>query len=303
MVFLSIYPEDSDAFETLRDGLEKLKLNDAALSFSPESKEGLGRGFQCGFLGLLHAEIISERLKREFGLDLVLSTPSVIYKVLGSDGKEFFVRTPSEWPDSGRINQVQELWTRLQILTPSEFLGQVLELLDSVESKYLETQYLGTEKTELVYEVPLREIINKNFYDKLKGISKGFASMNYEIIDWRTGDFAKLDILVLGRKEEALSKIVSQREAIFEGRKIVEKLKETLPPQLYAVPLQASVGGKIIARETVKALRRDVIAPLYGGDYTRKKKLLEKQKKGKKKLKDRGKIHIPTQVFLEMFRR
>jgi GTP-binding protein LepA len=233
----------------------------------------------------------------------VLSTPSVIYKVLGSDGKEFFVRTPSEWPETSRIGQVQELWTKLQILTPSEFLGQVLELLDSVESKYLETQYLGAEKTELVYEVPLREIINKNFYDKLKGISKGFASMNYEIIEWRTGDFSKLDILVLGRKEEALSKIVSQKEAMFEGRKIVEKLKETLPPQLYAVPLQASVGGKIIARETVKALRRDVIAPLYGGDYTRKRKLLEKQKKGKKKLKDRGKIYIPTQVFLEMFRR
>jgi len=302
MVFLSIYPENPDDFDLLKDSLEKLKLNDAALTFSPESKEGLGRGFQCGFLGLLHAEIVSERLKREFGLDLVLSTPSVVYKIITPNDQEFFVYSPSEWPDNSRIKEAQELWASLQVLTPISYLGAALELLESIESKNIKTDYIGTEKSELVYEVPLREIINKNFYDKLKGLSKGFASMNYEILDWRKGDFVKLDILIAGRREEALSKIVSEKESQKEGKKIVEKLKENLPSQLFSVPLQAAIGGKIVARETIKALRRDVIAPLYGGDYSRKRKLLEKQKKGKKKLKDRGKMHIPPQVFLEMFK-
>ncbi|TFG35337.1 MAG: elongation factor 4, partial [Parcubacteria group bacterium] len=302
MVFLSVYPEDSDEFDLLKDGLEKLKLNDAALTFSPESKEGLGRGFQCGFLGLLHAEIVSERLKREFGLDLILSIPSVVYKIIAPDNREFFVYSPSEWPDNSRIKEAQELWSSLQVLTPVAYLGQALELLESIESRQLKTDYLGTDKIELVYEVPLREIISKNFYDKLKSLSKGFASMNYDVLDWRKGSFVKLDILILGRKEEALSKIVSENDALKEGKKIVEKLKDSLPSQLFSVPLQAAIGGKIVARETLKALRRDVIAPLYGGDYSRKRKLLEKQKKGKKKLKDRGKMHIPPQVFLEMFK-
>jgi GTP-binding protein LepA len=233
---------------------------------------------------------------------LILSTPSVIYKIIAPDDKEFFVYSPSEWPDNSRIKEAQELWSNLQVLTPVAYLGQALELLESIESRQLRTNYLGTEKIELVYEVPLREIISKNFYDKLKSLSKGFASMNYEVLDWRKGNFAKLDILILGRKEEALSKIVSENDALREGKKIVEKLKDSLPSQLFAVPLQAAIGGKVIARETLKALRRDVIAPLYGGDYSRKRKLLEKQKKGKKKLKDRGKMHIPPQVFLEMFR-
>lgn len=302
MVFLSVYPEDSEEFDLLKDGLEKLKLNDAALTFSPESKEGLGRGFQCGFLGLLHAEIISERLKREFGLDLILSIPSVVYKIIAPDNREFFVYSPSEWPDNARIKEAQELWANLQVLTPVAYLGQALELLESIESKQLKTNYLGIEKIELVYEVPLREIISKNFYDKLKSLSKGFASMNYDVTDWRKGNFVKLDILILGRKEEALSKIVAENDALKEGKKIVEKLRDSLPSQLFSVPLQAAIGGKIVARETLKALRRDVIAPLYGGDYSRKRKLLEKQKKGKKKLKDRGKMHIPPQVFLEMFK-
>jgi len=302
MVFLSIYPENPDDFDLLKDSLEKLKLNDAALTFNPESKEGLGRGFQCGFLGLLHAEIVSERLRREFGLALVLSTPSVVYKIIAPNDQEFFVYSPSEWPDNSRIKEAKELWASLQVLTPISYLGAALELLESIESKNIKTDYIGTEKVELVYQVPLREIINKNFYDKLKGLSKGFASMNYEILDWRKGDFVKLDILILGKREEALSKIVSEKESLKEGKKIVEKLKEVLPSQLFAVPLQAVVGGKVIARETLKALRRDVIAPLYGGDYSRKRKLLEKQKKGKKKLKERGKIQIPPQVFLEMFK-
>jgi len=300
-VFLSIYPEDANDLELLKSALEKLKLNDASLYLKPELKEGLGRGFQCGFLGLLHAEIISERLKREFGLNIVLSTPSVVYKIMTSDGKEKFVYTSADWPEQGVINS-QELWIELQILTPLNYLGQVSELMSNMESRYQKTDYLGPEKVKLIYEMPLREIITKNFYDKLKSATQGFASMNYQILDWREVELIKLDILILGRKEEALSRIVPAKEAFQEGKLIVQKLKETLPPQLFALPLQAAIGGKIIARETIKARRRDVIAPLYGGDYTRKRKLLEKQKKGKKELKEKGRIRISPKVFLEIFR-
>ncbi len=295
-VFLSVFSEDSNSFELLKNALERLRLSDAALTFKPELKEGLGRGFQCGFLGLLHAEIATERLKREFGLNLVISTPSVIYKAKGR-----LIYTPTDWPTIGN-EEAQELWAKLQILTPQNYLGQVLELLESLESQQLNTNYLGSNKIELNYEVPLREIITKNFYDKLKGTSQGFASMNYEILGWRKASLVKLDILILGKKEEVFSKIVSEKEAFKEGRKMVAKLKEVLPPQLYALPLQAAVGGKIIARETVKARRKDVIAPLYGGDYTRKSKLLERQKKGKKELREKGRLKIPSGVFLEMFK-
>jgi len=313
-VFLSIYPEDANDFKLLKSGLEKLKLSDASLYFKPELKEGLGRGFQCGFLGLLHAEIISERLKREFGLSIVLSTPSVIYKVTTQEpkrdeakpqqsNKEIFIYTSADWPLHQRVGGGQELWVKLQILTPLNYLGQVSELMGKMESRHQKTDYLGEEKVELVYETALREIITKNFYDKLKSATQGFASMSYEILNWRPAELVKLDILILGKKEEAFSRIVLAKEAFQEGKRIVEKLKETLPPQLFSLPLQAAVAGKIIARETIKARRRDVIAPLYGGDYTRKRKLLEKQKKGKKELKEKGKIRIPPRVFLEIFTR
>ncbi len=301
-VFLSIYPEISDDFELLKTALEKLKLNDAALSFKPEMKEGLGRGFQCGFLGLLHVEIVAERLRREFDLSLVLSTPSVIYKVFTEGNKEITVHTSADWPDPGSISLCQELWTKLAVLTPSRYLGPVLELLETIDSRQVETNYLGADKMELVYETPLREIITKNLYDKLKGASQGFASMSYEMLDWRPAQLVKLDILVLGRKEEALSRIVPEEEAYREGKRIVEKLKEEMPSQLFSVPLQAAVGGKVLARETVRARAKDVIAPLYGGDYSRKRKLLEKQKKGKKELKEKGRIKIPSRVFLEVFK-
>jgi GTP-binding protein LepA len=302
MVFLSIYPEQSDDFELLKDSLEKLHLTDAALTFKPDFKEGLGRGFQCGFLGLLHAEIITERLRREFDLNLVLSTPSVVYKVFLKDGKERLIYTSVDWPDVSQIEKAQELWARLKVLVPVGYLGQVLEYLKSIESKHLQTEYLGLEKAEVNYELPLREIIVKNLYDKLKSVSQGFASMNYEILDWRSAELVRLDILILGRKEEALSRIVPESEAVAEGKKLVEKLKENLPAQLYALPLQAAVGGKVIARETISAKRKDVIAPLYGGDYTRKRKLLEIQKKGKKEMQDKGRVKIPAKVFLEIFR-
>lgn len=301
-VFLSIYPENSDDFDLLKIGLEKLKLNDASLDFKPELKEGLGRGFQCGFLGLLHIEIIAERLRREFDLNLVLSTPSVLYRIETTGGKEMFIHTSADWPDPGRIVVAKELWAKLEILTPVSYLGAVLELLETIQSKYLKTDYIGADKTQLVYEMPLREIITKNLYDKLKTVSQGFASMNYQVLDWREAKLAKLDIFILGKKEEAFSRIVPESGAHREGRRIVEKLKETLPPQLFSVPLQAAIGGKVIARETLRSKGKDVIAPLYGGDYTRKRKLLEKQKKGKKELQARGKIKIPSQVFLEVFR-
>lgn len=300
-VFLSIYPEDPNDYELLKTGLEKLKLNDAALVFKPELKESLGRGFQCGFLGLLHAEIISERLKREFELELVLSAPSVLYKITAADNKESFIYTSADWPEHGILSS-QELWVKLQILTPVNYLGQIMGLLKTVEARHQKTDYLGSEKAELIYEMPLRELISKNFYDNLKGATQGFASMSYEILDWRPANLVKLDILILGKKEEAFSRIVPEGEAEKEGRKIVEKLKDVLPPQLFSVALQAAVGGRIIARETIKAKRRDVIAPLYGGDYTRKKKLLEIQKKGKKELQEKGKIRISSQVFIKMLK-
>ncbi|MDO8558722.1 MAG: elongation factor 4, partial [bacterium] len=299
-VFLSIFPEDANDFELLKVGLEKLKLTDASLQFKPESKESLGRGFQCGFLGLLHAEIVSERLKREYDLGLVLSAPSVLYKIFTqAEGKERFIYTSADWPEGG-VFASQELWARLQILTPVNYLGQVMELIKGMEAKHQKTDYLGLEKTELIYETPLREIISKNFYDKLKSVTQGFASMSYEILDWRPANLVKLDVLILGKKEEALSRIVPEKDAQSEGKKIVEKLKDNLPPQLFSVPLQAAIGGKIIARETIGSKGKDVIAPLYGGDYTRKKKLLEIQKKGKKELKAKGEIRIPAQVFIKM---
>ena len=286
----------------LKNGLERLKLNDAAFTFKPELKEGLGRGFQCGFLGLLHAEILTERLKREYGLNLILSTPSVIYKVINRQGKESFIYTSADWPDPSQIQESQELWAKLQVLSPLNFIGSISELFERAQSTHLQTNYIGADKVEFLYEVPLREIITKNIYDKLKGTSKGFASMSYEILEWRKANLVRLDIMILGRKEEAFSRIVPEEEAQKEGKRIVEKLKDILPPQLYAVPLQAAVGGNILARENVKAKRRDVIAPLYGGDYTRKKKLLEIQKKGKKEMKEKGEIVISSKIFLEMLK-
>lgn len=307
-VFLSIYPQD-DTFESLKLALEKLRLMDSSLYFKPEFKGGLGRGFQCGFLGLLHAEIVAERLKREFGLNIILSTPSVIYKILTADNEEKFIYTASDWPETGQALLAKELWIRLQILTPSDYFGKTTELLSAMEVKHQTINYFGPNKVELIYEMPLREMINKNLYDRLKSATQGFASMNYQLLDWRPVELVKLDILILGQKEEAFSRIVPKEEAYSEGKKIVEKLKENLPAQLFALPIQAAVGGKIIARETIKAKRRDVIAPLYGGDYTRKRKLLEKQKKGKKELlaktsaKEKGRIRIPPKVFLEIFKK
>ncbi len=301
MVFASIYPENPDDFEVLKDALNKLKLNDASLTFNRETKEFLGRGFQCGFLGSLHAEIICERLKREFNLDLIISTPSVIYIMVDKKNREKPIFSASDWPDPSYIQEIREPWMRLEVITPVDYLGGVLEILKHLKAKHVETKYFSREKSLLIYEVALRKII-VGFFDQLKGVSQGFASMNYEALGYRVGDLVKLDILIAGRKEDVFSKIVDREGAFKEGKKIVSKLKEILPPQLFTVPIQAAISGKIIARETIKARRRDVTAPLYGGDVTRKRKLLERQKKGKKKLKEKGVVHIPSKVFLEMFK-
>ncbi len=301
MVFASIYPENLNDFEMFADAFKKLKLNDASLTFEKERKEFLGRGFRCGFLGSLHAEIICERLKREFGLDLIISTPSVLYKIIDKKNNEKIIYSASDWPERVNIQETQEPWVRLEIITPVNYLGAVSKLLKDSKAIQIENRYLSNEKLILVYEISLRKII-VGFFDKLKGISQGFASMNYEILDYRTADLIKLDILIAGKKEDVFSKIVESNEAYKEGRKIVSKLKEILPAQLFTVPIQAVISGRIIARETIKARRRDVTAPLYGGDVTRKRKLLERQKKGKKKLKARGQINIPSKVFLEMFK-
>jgi len=317
MVFASFYPENPDQFDLLKDALNKLKLNDPSLTFEPEMKESLGRGFRCGFLGTLHAEIISERLHREYGLNLVISAPQVLYKIINQKNQEISVYSSSDWPSPQEIKEKREPWARLEVLTSQNYLGSVLELLREFKARkvdeanassspfanarVIETKYFSQELFILIYEVPLRQILT-GFYDRLKGVSQGFASMNYQILDWRPADLEKLEILIAGKKEEAFSRIVSKNEAEKEGRAVVKKLKEFLPPQLFSVPLQAILGGKIIARETLRARGKDVIAPLYGGDYTRKRKLLEKQKKGKKELKEKGKVNIPSRVFLEIFK-
>jgi GTP-binding protein LepA len=301
MVFASVFPENPDDFENLALALARLKLSDAALIFEPETKELLGRGFRCGFLGTLHAEIISERLKREFGLSLIVSAPSVVYRVIDNNNKEIFVYSSSEWLGQGQIKESQEPWVRLEIITPPRYLGRVSELLKKIGGKQIETKYFSQEKLFLIYETPLREIIS-GFFDKLKGASQGFASMNYEVLGYRKANLVKLEILIAGKREEALSRIVPEELAREQGKRLVEKLKEVMPSQMFAVPLQAAIGGKIIARENVSAKRKDVTGYLYGGDYTRKKKLLEKQKKGKKELKEKGQLSIPPKVYLDMLK-
>ena len=308
VVFASIFPENPDDFENLKEALSRLKLNDSSFTFEPESEEARGRGFRCGFLGSLHTEIVSERLKNEFGLNLIISTPSVVFKIINSTDKEFLVFSPSDWPNLMAIKEAQEPWAKLEIITPGQYLGRVLEILNNLRGKAIETKYLGPDKILLIYEVPFKEIIS-GFYDNLKGVSQGFASMNYEISGYKKGDLVKLEILIAGRKEEAFSKIVYKDEAHKNGKKIAAKLKEVLPPQLFSVPIQVVVSGRVVARETISARRRDVTAPLYGGDYTRKRKLLEKQKKGKKELKEKamsagrqGRMRIPARVFLEVFK-
>lgn len=302
VVFASLYPENSEDFNLLKESLHKLKLSDPSFTFTPEAKEVLGRGYLCGFLGSLHAEIVTERLQREFGLHLIISHPSVVYKIINKKGREILIFSPTDWPDQSSIQKSEELWVKLEVIAPKNYFGKTFELLGTIEGKHKESKFLGQEQILLIQEVPLREVI-KDFYNKLKGATQGFASMNYEILGFRPAELVKLEILIAGKKEEALSRIIPKQIAHLEGRKIVKKLKTILPPQQFPVSLQAVISGKIIARETLSSRGKDVLAPLYGGDYTRKKKLLEKQKKGKKKLKERSlPIKISPKVFLEIFK-
>jgi GTP-binding protein LepA len=302
MVFASFYPAEADDYNLLKDGLAKLKLNDAALQYEPESCEGLGRGFRCGFLGMLHLEIVLERLKREYKLNLIVTSPLVNYQVITQDKKQQTISSVSDLPEMNKIEEIQEPWVSLEIITPNQYLGQVMKLLEGTRGKYRDTQYLGPERMLIKYEVPLNEIII-DFYDELKNVTAGYASMNYQMLDYRPGDLIKMDILVAGENVEAFSRIIHKEKAYPEGRSLVKRLKEVIPKQLFAVSLQAAIGEKVIARETISAMRKDVTGYLYGGDYTRKRKLLEKQKKGKKKMKTIGKVNIPQEVFLKVLKK
>ena len=301
MVFASFYPENPDDFDLLKVALSKLKLQDPALVYEAEMKEALGRGFRCGFLGTLHVEIISERLEREFNLGLVISTPSVIYKIFNKRDQEQLIYSASDWPDPSSISKMEEPWVILEIIAPSNYLGKLMEVLKDVRGNYLETNYLSAERAVIKYEAPLRAIV-ANLYDKIKSISQGYASLNYTMIGYRPAVLVKMEIWIAGRAEEAFSRVVEEGDAYEQGKKLVEKLKTALPTQQFTVALQAVIGGKIIARETISANRKDVTGYLYGGDKSRKKKLLEKQKKGKALMKEKGRVNVPSKTFLEIFR-
>ena len=301
MVYCGIYTEDGSKYPDLRDALEKLKLNDASLSYEPESSVALGFGFRCGFLGMLHMEIIQERLEREFDLELVTTLPSVIYKVVKTDGSTVMVDNPHNYPDVASIAEAYEPYVKVSIITPNEFVGNIMPLCQDRRGEYKNMQYLDQRLVELHYEMPLNEIIY-DFFDTLKARTKGYASLDYEFSEYKPSDLVKVDMLLNGDQVDALSFIAHREKAYPRARRLCEKLKENIPRQLFEVPIQAAIGGKIIARETVKAMRKDVLAKCYGGDITRKKKLLEKQKEGKKKMRQLGTVQIPTEAFLAVLK-
>lgn len=303
VLFLSLYPEDSSQFDALKLALEKLRLTDPSLNFQLESKESLGRGFRIGFLGSLQAEIILRRINEEFNLEIVSTSPQVVFKVVTKNGEEIYVSSPEKWPDPAVIKETLEPQAVVEIITPSGFLNQVFKILNNYEVSIESIDSLSAEKVVLQGEAPLRKVITGKFYDDIKSKTQGYASFSFKQSGYKPADLIKLDILIAGKKEEAFSKIVARKEAYQEGKSILLKLKKFLPPQQFVLKLQAAIGSRIIASESIRALRKDVTAPLYGGDFTRKKKLLEIQKRGKKKLKERaGKIKIPSKVFLEMMK-
>ena len=301
MVYCGIYTEDGSKYPDLRDAPEKRKLNDASLSYEPESSVALGFGFRCGFLGMLHMEIIQERLEREFDLELVTTLPSVIYKVVKTDGSTVMVDNPHNYPDVASIAEAYEPYVKVSIITPNEFVGNIMPLCQDRRGEYKNMQYLDQRLVELHYEMPLNEIIY-DFFDTLKARTKGYASLDYELSSYAESELVKVDMLLNGEKVDALSFIAHRDKAYPRARKLCEKLKDNIPRQLFEVPIQAAIGGKIIARETVKAMRKDVLAKCYGGDITRKKKLLEKQKEGKKKMRQLGTVQIPTEAFLAVLK-
>ncbi len=298
-VYCGLYPIESNKFEDLRDALNKLKLNDAALSFEPETSKALGFGFRCGFLGLLHMEIVEERIEREFGIDLIATSPSVVYEVELNDKTIVTVDSPTKMPKKEFISKTFEPYVKCSIFTPSEYIGPLMELCQDKRGTFINMDYLDTERVTIHYELPLSEIVY-DFFDRLKSSTKGYASFDYEVIGYRQSDLVKMDILLNGEIVDALSVIVHKDFAYQRGRVVVEKLKEIIPRQLFEVPIQAAIGMHVIARETVKALRKDVLAKCYGGDITRKKKLLEKQKEGKKRMKQIGSVEVPQEAFLSI---
>ena len=301
MVYCGIYPVDGSDYENLKVALEKLKLNDAALEYEPESSGALGFGFRCGFLGLLHLEIIEERLDREFDLGLITTSPSVIYKVHKTDGQVIELYNPSDLPPTSEISYMEEPMVTAEIISPKEFVGNIMEICQNRRGIYIDMKYLDENRVNLIYEMPLNEIIY-DFFDQLKSRTKGYASFDYEFKEYKRSDLVKLDIHVNGEPVDALSFIVHKNNSYDRGRKMVEKLKTVIPRQLFIIPIQAVIGGKVIARETISAMRKDVLAKCYGGDITRKKKLLEKQKRGKKKMRQIGNVEIPQEAFLSVLK-
>ncbi|MBE7014135.1 MAG: elongation factor 4 [Ruminococcaceae bacterium] len=301
MVFCGIYPADGSKYNDLRDALDKLQLNDAALIFEAETSIALGFGFRCGFLGLLHMEIIQERLEREYNLDIITTAPSVIYKINKTDGTQMDIDNPTNLPDPSEIASMQEPIVKAIIITPTEFVGNIMELCQERRGNYIDMKYLDSTRTQLHYEMPLNEIVY-DFFDALKSRTKGFASFDYELCGYKESKLVKLDILLNGDVVDALSFIVHSEKAYGRGRKMAEKLKEVIPRQLFEIPIQAAIGNKIIARETVKAMRKDVLAKCYGGDITRKKKLLEKQKEGKKRMRQVGSVELPQEAFMSVLK-
>ncbi len=301
MVYCGLYPMDGSQYEALKEALEKLELNDAALQYEPETSAALGFGFRCGFLGLLHLEIIEERLDREFDLGLITTAPSVIYKVHKTDGEIIELYNPEDLPKSQEVSYIEEPYVTANILTPKEYVGNIMELCQKRRGIYIDMKYLDENRVTLIYEMPLNEIIY-DFFDNLKSKTKGYASLDYEFKEYRRSSLVKLDIYINGEIVDALSFIVHQDSAYDRGKKMVEKLKTVIPRKLFKIPIQAAVGGKIIARETISAMRKDVLAKCYGGDITRKKKLLEKQKRGKKKMREIGNVEIPQEAFLSVLK-
>jgi GTP-binding protein LepA len=301
MVFAGIYPVDTDDFEELRSAMEKLKLNDASITFEPESSAALGFGFRCGFLGLLHMEIVQERLDREFNRSVITTVPNVSYRAYSMKGEMMVLNRPSDFPDPSKLDHIEEPYIHASIITRAEYIGAIMTLCINKRGIFKNQVYLTTDRAELTFELPLAEIIF-DFYDKLKSISKGYASFDYHPIEYRESELVKLDILLNGEKVDALSALIHKSHAYEFGRKMCEKLKELIPRQQFQIAIQAAIGAKIIARENISAIRKDVTAKCYGGDITRKRKLLEKQKKGKKKMRQIGTVEVPQSAFLAVLK-
>ena len=301
VVFCGIFPLDGNKYQELNDALEKLKLNDASINFQKETSLALGHGFRCGFLGLLHMEIITERLEREFGLDIITTAPSVEYKITDKKGKVYDVTNPTEMPPIANIDDMQEPIVKMEIITPKDYLGGIMDLCSDRRGEYKDMQYIDANRTKLIYTMPLNEIVY-DFFDKIKSISKGYASMDYELCGYQTSDLVKLDILLNGEVCDALSLVVHKDKAYPRGRALCEKLKAVIPRHLFEIPIQATIGGKVIARETISAVRKDVLAKCYGGDVTRKRKLLEKQKEGKKRMRRLGSVELPSEAFVTILK-